>query len=410
MKLNVLTISIACPPKKDSESLQVAKYLKYLSMSNRVDVDVVTSKNPTLYMPYDSSLEHYLDGVRQLVQMPIKEWRYTNILLRRFCPSLLVRPDSKFSFVNSYARVSVLLRQCPDVIYSRSYPLSSTVMAYRLQQQLKRPWVLHLSDPWTINPLNSLAPCESWNESMERRCFAAAKILSFTSNKTLKRYSERYPEFAYKMKVFPNVFDPDDLRSTVWRKEKKLKCVYTGGLVGTRTPKILVDALMLLKECKREVFDSLEVVLAGETDRGVRNILNDQEVGIKHIGVLNFDEAISLQASADLLLLIDTPTNSSDEAMFFPSKLLDYMLAGRRVVAITDSHSSTAQVVKDSSLGDVIEHDDHRALMETFVCAFENWRGKQSDYFFHQSLDQTYSAMNQADRLVDLFHDVCEER
>lgn len=406
MKLNLLLVSISCPPKKDSESLQVAKYLKYLARDASLNIDIVTSKNPTLYMPYDSSLEIFLRGVRQIISLPLLESRYTNIILRKIFPSMMRMPDSKRSFSLWGGLVCRSLKQRPDIIYSRSYPLSSTLMAYRLQRHYLCPWVLHLSDPWTINPLKPSGPAKVWNTTMENRCFSAATILSFTSEKTLVRYAEIYPEFAHKMMVFPNVFDPDDLKSKRWKKKEKMKLVYTGGLVGARTPEILIDAFNLIRSYNEYVFSKIEVVLAGEVDRGVKRILDDQDLGIKHVGLLSFDQAIELQSDADLLLLIDTPTKNADDAMFFPSKLLDYMLAGRKVIAITNSNSTTADVVRNSGLGDVVDHNDAKALMKIIVKSFQSWELSEGDYFLRGKADEFYSAQNQASRLIDLFHDM----
>ncbi|GAA5138744.1 hypothetical protein GCM10023339_79950 [Alloalcanivorax gelatiniphagus] len=240
---------------------------------------------------------------------------------------------------------------------------------------------------------------------MESRCFSAATILSFTSDKTLLRYAELYPNFAHKMVVFPNVFDPDDLKDKRWKKKKKMKLVYTGGLVGTRTPKIIVDAFNLIRAYNKDVLSKIEVVLAGEVDRGVKKILEDQNLGIKHVGLLAFDQAIELQSDADILLLIDTPTKNSDDAMFFPSKLLDYMLAGRRVIAVTDRGSCTADVVRNSGLGDVVDHNDAEGLMNIIIKSFKSWELSEEDHFSRGSADEFYSAKNQASRLIDLFHE-----
>ena len=403
MNLNVLLVSIACPPKKDSESLQVAKYLKYLASDSRIKIDIVTSKNPTLYMPYDSSLEVFLRGVRQVIKLPILEWRYTNVVLRKLFPSIMRMPDSKKSFSFWEGFVFSSLKHKPDIIYSRSYPLSSTLMAYKLQKRYGSPWFLHLSDPWTINPLNPSGPAKVWNATMEKRCFSAATVLSFTSDKTLLRYAELYPEFSHKMIVFPNVFDPDDLKSKRWEKRKKMKLVYTGGLVGKRTPKIIIDAFDLIRTHKKDVFSNTEVVLAGEIDRGVKRILEDQNLGIQHVGLLAFDQAIELQADADILLLIDTPTENPADSIFFPSKLLDYMLAGRRIIAVTNCNSTTADVIRNSGLGDVVDHNDAEGFMNIIINSFDRWQSSESDYFLRGKADEFYSAKHQSSRLIDLF-------
>lgn len=97
---SVLFVSIAFPPKSDAEGLQVAKYLKYLVREGApyFDVDAVTSALPTLNMPYDASLEALRSVVRQAVEVPIYENRYSNFLLRKIMPWAAAIPDPKFSF------------------------------------------------------------------------------------------------------------------------------------------------------------------------------------------------------------------------------------------------------------------------------------------------------------------------
>ena len=65
---NILFVSIAFPPKSDAEGIQVAKYLKYLLRvsKGKFNIDAVTSRQPTLNMTYDASLESSLEGVREI--------------------------------------------------------------------------------------------------------------------------------------------------------------------------------------------------------------------------------------------------------------------------------------------------------------------------------------------------------
>ena len=90
---NVLFVSIAFPPKNDPECLQTAKYFKYLVHNGQVNIDVVTSKNPTLFMPVDEKLRKYAKGYRQLVEVPIYENKYTNFLIRKISPDFLNQPE-----------------------------------------------------------------------------------------------------------------------------------------------------------------------------------------------------------------------------------------------------------------------------------------------------------------------------
>jgi len=64
-------------------------------------------------------------------------------------------------------------------------------MAYKLQKVLHVPWVLHLSDPWTISPIYQLGEAQEWNDEMEMECFKCATILSFSSLETIQIYGEK---------------------------------------------------------------------------------------------------------------------------------------------------------------------------------------------------------------------------
>ena len=147
----VLLVSIAFPPKNDPECLQVAKYLKYMAQAD-LNFDIVTSSIPTLFMPYDSSLEKYSFPGMQKIEIPVWETKISNYVLQKAIPGGISYPDSKLTFHLQYRKVIKRLRNVPDIIYSRSNPVSSAVMACKLREYYKVPWVMHLSDPWVGSP------------------------------------------------------------------------------------------------------------------------------------------------------------------------------------------------------------------------------------------------------------------
>ncbi|MBK7639038.1 MAG: hypothetical protein IPJ22_03025 [Bacteroidetes bacterium] len=93
-----MLVSIAFPPKFDSEGLQVAKYFRYLTKQEKFDFTVVTSAIPTLFMPYDASLEKAKEGAKETVEIKIWENKYSNFLLAKLLSKLVDRPDSKWDF------------------------------------------------------------------------------------------------------------------------------------------------------------------------------------------------------------------------------------------------------------------------------------------------------------------------
>ncbi len=409
-KENLLFVSIAFPPKNDPESLQVAKYFKYLKMNNRFNIDVLTTPNPTLFMPVDVTLNSYLQGYRQLIECDFFENKYLNYVLRKFFPRMINRPDSKYRFQKNWMKAVQEIKVRPDIIYSRSFPLSSTVMAYHLSVYFDVPWVMHLSDPWCYSALHSIEPAKAWNLEMERCCLHRASLIALTSYKTIELYANKYPEVKDKLFFSPNVYETNHAKVIPWKKGTKLKLVYTGGLIGNRSPDSLLTALKELDKSRPEVVRDLDVVFAGSLDRKNAAYFSVETISVRHIGSLSYAAAVELQNSADLLILIDLHFANVEDAVFFPSKLLDYMVAGRRVLAITDQDSASLRMIEESKMGDCVQHADIDRIMRLLLNAWHAWCDDRRGYFEINSLDTRYSAEFNAEKLSDEMLRLCHEQ
>lgn len=402
---NLLFVSIAFPPKNDPECLQTAKYFKYLVGENKLNIDVVTSKNPTLFMPVDAKLEKYAQGIRQRIDIPIFENKYTNFLIRKIDANFLLQPDSKFSFKWGDKKVEKTLAETPDIIYSRSFPMSSTYLAEKLVDKYQVPWILHLSDPWIGSPIHTLpVKLETKLAKQEAQFFQKATWICLTSEKTKSFYQERYPAIKDKFIVFPNVFDPDDITQTAYQFKDKLRFVYTGGLVAERSPKYLFEAIQKIQTKQPALLNNVEFVFAGQFDRQNAALFDQYKLDcVKNLGLLSYPDALNLQQNADVLMVIDTPLKSPKEAMFFPSKLLDYFIAKRKIFAMTDEGSTTFNVV-EGKYGNCYKHTDIEGIQAQIINTIQAWNQKDKTYFYTEKVDETYSAKYNAERLVKLIN------
>ncbi|MDN5205663.1 hypothetical protein QQ008_30040 [Fulvivirgaceae bacterium BMA10] len=400
---NVLLVSIAFPPKNNPECLQTAKCFKYLSKHAEINLDVVTSKSPTLFMPYDSNLEGYATNIRQLIELPIKENKYVNFSIRKLCPWLLQKPDTKFTFFKQWKKVVKSLKQKPDIIYSRSFPLSSALMALQLKKVYNVPWIMHLSDPWVENPIDTRHKKSiRFNESKERECFNIADAISFTSKKTIEIYEQKYPDLKENFFHFPNVFDPEEIVENDFQFKSKIRFVYTGGLVEDRSPNHIFEAIKLLKERNINVDEKAEFVFAGDFDRKNLGYFDTYNLScVKNLGFVSYAEAQKLQQSADVLLVIDTPFEDSRKAVFFPSKILDYIIAQRRILALTDRASTTYDIVHHK-FGECVEHKNVAEIAKQIEQAINAYSNKDKTYFNIKRIDSTFSAEFNTHRLVEL--------
>jgi hypothetical protein len=402
----VLFVSLAFPPKADPEGLQTAKYFHHLQKHKDLQIDVVTSAIPTLYMPYDQDLEPYAKGVNQLVSIPLKENRYINYFLHRVGLQNMVFPDVKYRFHRQFRSAVNQLKQKPDVIYSRADPKSSTVMAYKLKQVLKVPWILHMSDPWADCPMKRMTGSDyETHNSWERKCLEQADIISLTSQPTIEFYKKKYPALEEKFRFYPNVFedviDENVGVDLISSNDRKLRIVYTGGLADERTPKLLLKPLKEIFTEHPLLASKLEVIFAGDVDSRNRAIFQTYNLPfVKWIGKVPYQEALRLQKSADYLVVIDNPIDDPSMSMFFPSKLLDYMVARKRILAITTKGSASDQVMQDLK-GDVCHHNEPESVKSAIMRTLDAFKNKDSHYLTNGHPPEKYKACYNADRLYN---------
>lgn len=379
----ILLVSIAAPPKSDPESLQVGRYIKYLIKSG-YEIDVITSSNPSLYMETDNHLEYLLKGINLIHEIKLVENRYINYLIRKVFPALIEFPDSKFSFHLSTSPVAR-----PSLLYSRSYPLSSTLLALKYKKRWPDvPWVLHLSDPWAISYLgNSPATnfkklSRKWNEKKELECFELADRIGLTSDKTIQLYKNKYPEYSNKFILTPNVFDEESLNSSHINFDDKLNIVYTGGFGEKRDPVFYLEAIEAFLVEHLTEGATFNFLFTGPMTKQNRNKFEKfKKISeIKHLGHVSYTQMIEIQRNAHVLVNIDTDIQDPAHSVFFPSKLLEYFAANRRILAITNSHSVSYDIVQDN-FGDCVEFGDTKTLKELFSLYLVKFNNNRDDFF-----------------------------
>jgi glycosyltransferase involved in cell wall biosynthesis len=399
--MHVLFVSIAFPPKQDPECLQTAKYYKYL-VKEGVDVSVVTSAVPTLNMAYDKSMTKYDIGYLQKLEYKVFENKYLNYLIRKVAPAYLQTPDSKKRFVNKWRNVTKDLKVIPDIIYSRSFPLSSALTALQLKKYYRIPWMMHLSDPWADSPLSSSDPkIYNKNKELEKQCFEHADKICFTTEKTRDFYCKLYPSLMDKFEIFPNVYDAEDATNSINNiSDDKLKIIYTGGLSGNRGPIHIINVIEHLRQKGFDVDNKIELILAGDIDRRNRAVLEDNKHPyLRFLGRRTYDEARELQKSAHLLLIIEEPLKDVSKAMFFPSKILDYLMARRRMFAITSKNSQVDMIFNKQGWEsfDHLELDKAADFIKKSYLQLNN-----PEHFIQNNLPTDFDAQRNAQRLVRL--------
>jgi hypothetical protein len=394
-------VSVEAPPANNAEALQVGKVLHALRQQPDLILDVISAETPagsktTLgAILADSSASHTSQVVH--IRCRLQRWQRGLILL--FAPWLAHRPDWSFLFTWGWRQAAAKLRHKPDLLYSRSFPPSSTIAALRLAQHFKIPWFLHLSDPWCECTQDANEFTSRWHRRMERQCLERAARISFASPITLKRYQQCYPELQGRMVFDPNSYNEASVNHAPWEPTNRFRVVHTGSFTLNRKPDDLLKSLRFLGP-DHPLLHDLELIHAGPVDAHSRRAFRGAGPWLHNLALVEPERAISLQLEADLLLAIDWEFNNARDAQYLLSKLTDYLAIRRPVLLITNENSASWQFVHSQRVGTAVAHQQIEAISQALLHYWQSWRQRQRSCFELPPPSPNYSAEHVADGIA----------
>lgn len=332
--MKVIFLSHSFPPQAAPRAVQVARLAKH----SRLPIRVLCASVPCP--------EHAIRENVEVLCYPDRSPR-----LWRLAKRFLYLPDSERPWAERLART--VLEQGligrDDVLVTFGQPMSDHLAGLRIKRHLGLPWIAHFSDPWSDNPYLSQNPVSRWRlRRMERQVFSEADRLLFTSRETVDLVMRKYPaSWRAKAAILPHAYDPLLYGQVAARRKDDdvLILRYVGNFYGQRNPLELIKALGQLLKTQPGILNGVRIELIG---RWVGHELWSPAATGLPAGLLTFRksvgyaESLRLMCEADALLIIDAPFEHN---VFFPSKLVDYLGAGRPILALTPP-GTTADIVK----------------------------------------------------------------
>lgn len=364
--INVLLIAPSAPPKNSPEAMQVGRYIDAADPS--IHITLVTTPISIGWQRADHSLPLQRKNLRVITaSLPNHRWTQRIVSNHRF--SSWQVPDADFWLQWLDRKVLKQLSIKPDIIYSRSTPFSSALLAQRLKRTLGIPWMMHLSDPWTANPYRRLAGRhKEHDEIQEASCFESADLISLTTEGQAAHYRDKFPMKSRQIVVVPNMM-PMSAPKLIHKPQKgptdSVNITYTGALYGERQPTPLLEALHELNTSNPSICSQIEVHFYGNMASSTA-IDIDSAPGCKQHGPVTFAEAGIAQENADVLLTIEPDGDDPMLKHFLPSKNLDYMAQGRPILAITPASSETHRLCS-KGYGWAVSPNDALALKNRLI-------------------------------------------
>lgn len=354
MPKTVLLVSCFAPPLMNAESILVWKTLR--EMSSCFEMQVLTSA-----LADDARVDANMTLPPNIQVFRTPTFKPTNPFLGKLTDKALGLVADEAYLWASFGRLEPADY---DVIYSRSHPGASHILAHKLKQRTQKPWIAQFSDPWTKNPYHTnhtfirKASDAHWEGQVVRH----ADFLVFPTKEILDLYDQAYTRFDIRRKstvlphhYMPDLYDRQNMRETANGTPSTVSFAYFGDLYGVRSPEPFIKALEHLARTTPTLLDQVKIDFYGNIESKFADMVDQSPVPIARSRVTYF-ESLNLMSNRDVLLLIDAPSKTGVNP-FLASKLVDYLGAGKRILGITDVKGTAADILRNYGHYVVSPHD-----------------------------------------------------
>lgn len=292
-------------------------------------------------------------------------------LARRIVDDYLAVPDYAVGWsIAAGIRAGNWMKANGVSIFVTTSPPHSTLLAGFLARAASgAAWVADMRDPW---PTLAFGKAETFRWKVtgaicSTAVHSADRILANTGRfAELLHADPRIPPG--RVEVLPNGYDADEIgkaRAVASRGSPNgpFVVVHAGTLYkGLRQPVEVLDAMARVNRL-RPGGRSVHLVLPGDSayhhDRDLSRAIQERglEGQVEFPGYVPHEEALAIEAAADLLLLIQ----GGPFHLQVPSKAYEYLAIGRPILAVT-SAGATADLVRSSPVGRVVAPGDVEGL------------------------------------------------
>ncbi len=366
----VLLITYYFPPRQSIASIRLRGLAKYLP-ENGWEPVILTAELPgdpdpgfkVVQTSYRGNVTEVIKKrvglkpdkrIEQQVWMPVSFRGKKNSYLQRiknFVEGIIVYPDNQKYWYSSAIESGskVLKEQEFDAILSSSRPETCHLIAAKLVEQFKLPWVADLRDLWTQSYYRPDAPFRKYFEQkLEIRTLSLADALITVSGPLSEKLETLHS--GKKVLTIPNGFDPDD----VWESPltSKFSITYTGGLFeGRRDPLPLFKALRILIEENKVDPRRLQIRFFGRPQHWLDKEIKDN--GLENIvfqfGIIPRETALAKQRESQLLMVLNW--NDPREEGVYTGKIFEYLAAKRPIIAVGEPGGIVSALLEKTGVG-----------------------------------------------------------
>lgn len=301
-------------------------------------------------------------------------------------------------FLNKYLNDNTV-----DYIISTGPPHSMHLIALGLKNKIKAKWIADFRDPWTnidfYDQLKLSKKSDLKHRVLERKVLLQADHIITVGNQMTKEFEEMGAE---KISTITNGFDPKLLYVKAENKDTKFSITHIGSLNKDRNHPIFWEAISELCVELENFKTDLKIKFVGKTDVSVFNYIEMFKLSdlVEKIDYLDHNEIVKIQRSTQILYL---PLNNTANAKgIITGKIFEYLAAKRPILAIGPEDGDLAQIIDETSSGQICNFTDKERLKEIITAYYLQYKSGTLEC---NSINiEKYSRENLTKSLIDLLN------
>lgn len=393
----VLIIAYYWPPAGGPGVQRWLKFVKYLPQFE-IEPIVFAPENPN-YPIADESLLNEISADLKVYKYPITEpYKLARLLskskTKRISSGIIntesqtlseklmlwVRgncfiPDARKNWVKPSVKYlkHIIEKESINTIITTGPPHSVHLIGLQLKESLGVKWISDFRDPWTSigyhKKLRLTSRSKKKHKHLEQLVLNSADSIIVTSSTTKKEFKAITKK---PISVITNGFDSD------YKGDASLASQFTishiGSLLTGRNPENLWEVLSELVNEDVLFADSFKLQLAGAVSEDVLNSIYDNGLKeyVKLIGYISHDEAVELQKTSQVLLLVEIDSN--DTIGILPGKLYEYMAAKRPILGLGPKDWEASTLIQETNTGYCFDYDAKSDLKNVILSWFKSFK------------------------------------
>ncbi len=295
-------------------------------------------------------------------------------LLNRY-PAWIARPDRWLTWMIGAipTGLSMIRHQKPEAIWS-TYPIPTAhLIGYWLSRLSGIPWIADFRDPMAHEGYP--ADQATWNSFLrvEKKVFAQAARMVFTTPGAAELYRKRYPAMAHRIRIIENGYDeasfePLDVASSrPALNPGKLTLLHSGIVYPQwRNPQSFLVAVRHLIDTGRLEPNAFRLRFRAPEHAGwLSNLVraNDLDEVVQILPPIGYQPALAEMCAADGLLVLQSD-DCNDQ---IPAKAYEYVRARKPILGLCGTSGDTAALLLRAGMKHLAPLESSQHIAATLV-------------------------------------------